>query len=185
MINLLPPNEKRQIRARKTNVLLWRYSMVSLLLSALLFALMAVVYIIMINSKAEAEETIRTSTAKSAEYQKVQEEIAEFSENLATARTILDKEVKYSKVATRIARALPSGVVLESLSLDATTFGQPTTLNAIGSTNQDAIRLKTSLENSEYFDDVHLILVTKREASDRSTSVDITIDVIIKPEIMK
>ncbi|PID33494.1 hypothetical protein CR969_00435 [Candidatus Saccharibacteria bacterium] len=185
MINLLPSDEKKQIIARKTNVLLWRYSIFSLILAGLLFTIIAGVYILMMHSKGVAEETIRSSQAKSAEYRKVQQEITEFNTNLTTAKTILDKEIKYSKVAVRIAQAIPRGVVLESLNLDADTFGQPMTLRAIGRNYQDAINLKTSFERSEYFDEVQLVSVNKVDVKGKPKAMNITIDVIIKPEIMK
>ncbi len=186
MINLLPPQEKRQIVAGQTNVILMRYCVISLMLAGLLILVTGGVYVIMMNTKARAEEAIALGNQKTAQYATVQQEATEFANNLSTAKTILGKEVAYSKVAVKIAQALPSGIVLQSLSLDAKTFGTPTTLNAKGKNYADALRLKTSLENSGLFSNVNLASVTM--ASDGAKSgypTAIIMNVTIKPEVAK
>lgn len=186
MINLLPPQEKRQIRAGQTNVILWRYCVASLLLVALLFTITSGVYFMMAQAKSNAEATIATSNQKAAKYQKVQQQITEFNSNLNTAKTILDKEVKYSKIAVTIAQSLPSGVTLQSLTLDAKTFGTPFTLTALGKSYDDAIRLKSELEKSEAFQDVHLASVSMVTGEDAGEyPISISINVTIKPEVAK
>jgi len=185
MINLLPPDKKRQIRAGQSNALLLRYCILSLLLAALLFALIGGVYIMMDTTKRTAEETIQESNHRSAEYQPAQQELTEFNNNLATAKAILDKEVRYSELAVKIAQSLPSGIVLESLNLDSKTFGQPMTLSALGKTYDDSLRLKSSLEDSPYFENVHLQSVSIGSDGPEGGTASITINVTIKPEIAK
>ena len=186
MINLLPPQEKRQILAGQTNIILWRYCIVSLLLAGLLFIITGGVYYVMARAKADAESTIETSNRETAKYQNVQQQVTEFTNNLTTAKTILDKEVRYSKIAVKIAQALPSGVVLQSLSLDAKTFGTPTTLSALGKSYDDALRLKTNLEQSDAFQDVHLSSVAQSTSEDATEyPISIAINVTINPEVAK
>ena len=185
MINLLPPQEKRQILAGQTNILLWRYCIISLLLAGLLFTVTGGVYYIMTRAKASAESTIEMSNQETAKYHKVQQQVTNFNNNLATAKTILDKEVRYSKIAIKIAQALPSGIVLESLNLDAKTFGTPITLTALGKSYDDALRLKTSLEQSDSFQNVHLASVTQASSEDGDYPISIAINVTINPEVAK
>lgn len=184
MINLLPPESKRQIRAGQSNLLLLRYCIASLLLAALLGALIAGVYFIMSNSKRDAENLIQQSETSGQKYQKVKREASEFSNNLSTAKTIFDKDVLYSKIAVKIAQTLPPGVVLQSLQLDAKTFGQPMVLNAAGKNYDDSIRLKTALEESPIFNDVHLQSVSQSE-SEGDYPTTINISVTIDPESIK
>jgi len=185
MINLLPPSEKRQIRAAQTNVLLVRYIVVSLLLAVLLIIATTGVYLLMKQSKKSAEETIAQSTAKSANYQQAEHEANVFNQDLATAKSILDKEVHYSKIIVKIAQSLPSGVVLESLTLDSKTFGQPMTLNALGRNYHDALRLKSSLERSSMFSDVRLQSVSQNTSNKDSYGLTIVLSVTINPEVAK
>lgn len=184
MINLLPPDQKRQIRAGQSNVLLLRYCILSLLLAGLLLAVIGAVYLLMNSSKETAEITIQDSVSKSQKYQKVKQDAASFTKNLTTAKTILDKEVHYSKIAVKIAQVIPSGIVLESLQLDAKTFGTPSTFNATGRSYNDGIRLKTAFEQSDIFKDVRLQSVSTNE-KEGSTSVSIVISATIDPKVVK
>ncbi len=184
MINLVPPEQKRQIRAAQTNVLLFRYCIASLFLAFSLASLVAIAYITMNNSKSTAEQALRDGQVKSAQYADVQKSATEFTNNLAIAKTVLDKEVKYTNVAIKIAQTLPSGIVLNSLQLDAESFGKPMTLDAKGKSYNDALRLKTAFEQSSDFSDPHLLSVSKSD-TDGDYPFAISISVIIKPEISK
>lgn len=188
MINVLPPEAKRQIRAGQSNVLLLRYCIISGLLAGLLFGTSLVVYFIMQRDKGAVNAAIQESATKSARYAQVQQEVDAFSRNLATAKAILSKDVRYSKLAISIAQALPSGIVLQSLTVDAKTFGKPMALSAKGRSYDDAIRLKTSLESSPLFTNVHLQQVTNNAQSSGQASpypVTISISVTIPPEVLK
>lgn len=183
MINLLPPEQKRQIRAGQSNTLLLRYCIASLILATILFIPVAGAYFIINNSKKSAELAIQESDSVSASYQKVQQEANEFSSNLSTAKAILDKDVKYSKIALEIAKEIPAGIVLGSLSLDSKSFGQPIALNASGKTYDHALALKSALEESSIFKDVHLQSVTRGEEGEYP--ITININVTINPEATK
>jgi hypothetical protein len=54
MINLLPPKVKREIIAGRSNVLLWRYCVVSLILGFLLIAATVGIYLLMEHAKTTA-----------------------------------------------------------------------------------------------------------------------------------
>lgn len=184
MINLLPPNDKRQIHAGKANVLLVRYCTMSLLLAVPLFLLLGGTYFIMRGAKDVANANIKESTAKTAKYQHIQNEADRFAKNLGIARTILDKEVKYSRIAVTIAQVLPAGITLDSLELSASSFGNPIVLNATGRNYDDAIRLKTAFEESDFFSDAHLQEVALQgEGNDQTVSI--AISVVIAPEIIR
>lgn len=185
MINLLPPNDKRQMHAGQSNVLLLRYCIASLLLAIPLFGLVGGVYFIMRNSENTARAAIEESDRKSSGYQETEKNAAEFRKNLQIAKGILDKEVRYSKIAVKVAQTMPSGIVLESLELDASTFGQSVTLNALGKSYDDAIRLKTAFERSNDFNDAHLEVVSRGETDEQGFNTSISISVIISPDIVR
>lgn len=189
MINLLPPEQKRQIIAGQSNTLLLRYCTLSIALTILIFAMAGAIYLVLMNSMRMAENTIASGNEKSLAYQKDETEANEFKKNLATAKAILDKEVTYSLVAVRIANSLPPNIVINSLQLDSSTFGQPVTLEASGKTYSDAISLKTALEKSSYFNNVFLESVSEQSNSSESERppypVNISINVTIDPGIAK
>lgn len=183
MINLLPPQEKKQIRAGQANVLLWRYCVLTIILAGLLLLFMAALFILMTTEKNRSEAELRESEENSQKYQAVQKDVNTFSENLKTAKAILDKDVRYSKIATKIARVIPSGITLQSLILDAAKFDKPADFIAAGRSYDDALRLKTAMESSPLFRDVSLVSVA-RDEKDGSTAITIKAT-IVATEIKK
>lgn len=154
MINLLPPNNKRQLQAARTNTLLLRYNF--LLIGAVVFLLIAtgVVYFYLNSTKAHAEQTIQDNNAKVSSYDKVKQQADDFRTSLSTAKQVLDQNIVYTKVILEIAQLLPSGVVMDKLDLDAKTFGTPTTFAARAKDYTAALALKDSLQNSALFSNV-------------------------------
>lgn len=185
MINLLPPKVKKEILAGRSNVLLWRYCVTSLILMGLLLLMVGAVYFMMSQSKASAEKTIETGNQQAEKYKEVQQKFNNFSQNLKTAKAILDKDVRYSKIAIKIAQALPANVILQTLNLDAKSFNQSVALTARGKSYSDALTLKQSFEKSSLFKDVNLSSVVVEKDSKDGYPVAITINVTISAEAAK
>lgn len=185
MINLLPPADKKEILAARTNVLLLRYCIVSFACALLLFGAIIGVHYTLTTMKKTAQEKIDQSTQQTSQYSEVQKQVTEFTANLATAKKILAGNVQYSAIAIKIAQALPSGVVLENLTLDSTTFGKPTSLSAKARTTNDAVRLKNALSDSPYFDNVYLESVTRQADDNSRYPVSININVTMNGEAIK
>lgn len=187
MINLLPPEDKRQIRAARSNTLLLRYNILTL--GALVFLLVAagIVYFYLVNVRATAERTIEDNQARVAGYQKVRTEADTFRANLSTAKQILDKEVAYSNVVLEISKLLPRGVILRELRLDSQTFGTPTTLSAQARSYESAIALKDAFSSSPLFSDVHFQSITSEGSDGESGSYpySVTLGLTISKEAIK
>lgn len=165
MINLLPLEEKRQLRAARTNTLLIRYNF--FLLAALVILALAVTftYVYLNATKASAEQTISDNKAKVSSYSAVQTQADQFRSNLSIAKQILDHEVPYTKVILEISNLLPSGVILENLNLDAQTFGTETVLVAKAKDYSSALGLKASFEKSTLFSNVHFQSISTSDAN--------------------
>lgn len=185
MVNLLPMREKKEISAGRVNVLLLRYCFATLLFAGFLFLAIAAFYFLLANSKNDTQKMIDDGHARMSEHQLTKKEVDTFQNNLKTAKTILDKEIHYSKVITKIASTIPSGVTLQSLELSSESFGKPASINASGKSSNDALRLKTSLEKSGIYDNVHLESVTVADENKSGYPVNITINVTIKAEVAK
>ena len=183
MINLLPPDTKRELRAARSNTLLVRYNI--FLVGALVFMMIAlgIVYVYLSNTKAGAEQAISESNAKVANYALVEAQAAEFRQNLQTAKQILDQEVNYSKVVLEFASLMPAGTILDTLTLDSATFGTPITLNAKAKNYESALALKDSFQNSSLFTDVHFQSISG--VADAGSPVSVSLNVTIKKEAAK
>lgn len=160
MINLLPSETKRQLKAARANVLLLRYT--TLIAAAVGFLAIGTfsVYLVMGNIKSNAENAITENHSKISNYASVQSAANEFRTNLSTAKTIMDKEIIYSDTVISIAQIIPSGVILDNLNLDASSFGSPMTINAKAVNYERAIALKVALEQSSMFSNVSFTTVS-------------------------
>jgi Tfp pilus assembly protein PilN len=186
MINLLPHEEQRQIRAARTNTLLVRYNFFLLGAVAFLGLAEGITYFYLSTSLATAEQTTAQNKAKVSNFAPVEAQASLFRTNLATAKQILDKEVVYTKVVLAIAKVLPSGVVLDTLNLDVQTFGTPITLVAHAKNYDSALMLKDSFQSSSLFSDVHFESIAAGETSGNANyPVTVNLSVTIKKDVAK
>lgn len=184
MIDLLPPEEKRQLRAARSNTLLIRYNLLLLGAVAFLGLAFGVTYVYLRNTKNNAEQTITQNNAKVGSYAAVTTQAQEFRTNLAIAKQILNQEVTYTKVILAIAKLLPSGVILQNISLDSQTFGTETTLTAQAKDYASALALKDSFQQSPLFSDVHFESITTTGTSGRYP-ITVSLNVTIKKDAAK
>lgn len=181
MINLLPPNKKKLLRAGRANVLLIRYLWILIALLILLAVFIAIAYIYLAQSEQRAKDTIAENEQQAREYANVKAEAEIFRTNLATAKTILDSQIIYTKMATTISHDIPPGVSIDSLSLDPTTAGTPMQMNAHVKDYQAAIELKKTLQQSTIFQDISFSSVS--EASEGG--IDVVMNLTISKGVLQ
>lgn len=154
MINLLPYDLKRQVKAARTNIRLINYITILSMGIVFLCGISFVVYSVLLGTKVNAENLAAENASKSSAYNAVRSQADALRASLASAKVTLDKEIVYTRVITGIAGVMPSGVVLENLSLSPSTFGTPITLQAYARSINDAIALKDSFQQSPLFSNV-------------------------------
>ena len=184
MINLLPPTDKHQVRAGRSNALLLRYNIFLVVALGFLLVAIGVVYVFLANTKTSAEQTIKDSQSRVSSYVEIEKQAGEFKANLAVAKQIMDKEVIYTDVILEIAALMPPGVVLDDLKLDAKTFGTKTTLSAHSKTVGDAIALKESFQKSPLFSDVNFQTISTDETGS-AYPISISLNITIKKDATK
>jgi Tfp pilus assembly protein PilN len=155
MINLLPPEERRQLVASRTNSLLLRYNVAMIGVLAFVGLALGVTFVYLSNTQATAEKQVAESKNRVANYKDVQQQETTFKSNLSTAKQILDKEIVYTKAILTLAKMLPKGVVLQSLDLDAQTFGTQTVLTFQAKSVDDTLELKRIFQESDLFTNAH------------------------------
>lgn len=154
MINLLSPDDRRQLSAARTNTLLLRYNVLLGLVVIVLILEMVGIYTVLSLDKSRNEAVIRDNESKTQAYNSTKQAATQFKSDLTTAKYILDSQVPYTKLITTIANLLPSDAVLDTLALNPTTFGTPTQLTIHTGSYQSAIDVKQDLQNSKIFSDV-------------------------------
>lgn len=164
MINLLPPETKHQIRAARHNVTLRNYCLFVL---AAAFALAGVFFAgfqVTLSQKAAAEADRTLAQQAASQYQATRSAAEAFTKDLATAKNILATNVNFSQLITDIAGAVPSGVILNNLSLSTTNLTAPIDISGRSKNRDDVIRLKNSLEDSPIFEDVQVVNITEENS---------------------
>lgn len=161
MINLLPPKDLQNLQAAKTNRLLLQYNFLLLGVVGLFVVAFALVYAVLGISQQNAERTISENNQRVSAYAEVSKDATEFSKNLATARQIFANDTNYTDLLIKIAQTLPSGVILQSVTLDSTTLGKSTTLTASVKSPERALALKDALnQNKTLFSNAYLVSIT-------------------------
>lgn len=154
MINLLPYDEKRQIRASRLNSVLMRYFVILWVGGFFVAAVFATSYITLTNTKDSADSLLTQNQTKSSAYASVQQQAEQISSNLSLARNVLSQQILYSKVLTGIAQVTPQGTVIDKLTLSPATFGTSISLQAYAKSSDDALALKTAYQSSPIFSNV-------------------------------
>lgn len=156
MINLLPPEQKKEIRAARVNHVLIRY--IALLVGALVFlgGSLGVTYIFLDTSARNAEAVKAENEARTTGYAQTQAQAAALRNDLSQAKQLFDEELRYSQALLRISQHLPAGTALESLELTPETFSQATSLSVLITGESAAKALRDSFSGSQYFTNVSL-----------------------------
>lgn len=184
MINLLPTREKREILAGRSNRLLLRYTILLSIVTVAVLLAFVFVWLYLENTRSVNQAKISQNEASSKQLLSKQQAITSFRSNLQTAKSILDKQVNYSAITLRVASTIPSGVVIDQLTLDPATFGTPTKLSARAKSETAALQLKESLTNSPYYSNAHFDTLSR--ASDESGyPYQVTMTVTLTQELLK
>lgn len=155
MINLLPTNKKVEIRAARTNLILIRYITILMLATAFALGSLYVTYTVLGVTKDNSEKIIVSSDIRADVYSSTKSQVDTLSASLSETKTLLDQEVRYSKVFVNIAQLMPQSTVFGELKLNDASFnGTPTTTKVYAKTSADANTLRQNFENSPMFSNV-------------------------------
>ncbi|MDB5160477.1 MAG: Fimbrial assembly family protein [Candidatus Saccharibacteria bacterium] len=155
MINLLPDETKKEIRAARVSVILVRYVAVVILAFVFLVLLLAGSYFVLTQTKNSATQLIDANSTKAEVYSSTKAQVDALSSSLAETKSILDQEVLYSNVLMNIGQQMPPGTVIDKIALDASSFtGTPLTLKAYAKTTNAAVALREKFQSSPIFTNV-------------------------------
>lgn len=151
MINLLPTDYLRQLRAARTNVLLLRYSIGMMLVAVSLGLATLAVFMLMSTLKTTAESTIASNQARVSNFASVQSQADSYRQDLSNAKLLLDNEIRYSKIYLEVARIMPTGTALETLNLNPSNIGAPLSLPIKIMGEKQATSLLSAFRSSAIF----------------------------------
>lgn len=183
MINLLPPEMKRQMRAARMNVVLVNYCLLVVATAVLLGMVFVVGFWADMNDRNLAESARIENDATAKTYGDTRAQADAFAKDLSVAKTILANNVSFSQLILDIAHVVPKGVILNTLSLGGTTATSNSPIDISGrAANTDAAkRLKNSLEESPIFENVSIFNMIR---ADFDTITDPTPTIVKYPWVI-
>lgn len=180
MINLLPPEEKRELQAARVNVQLVRYNFLILIAFLFLMMILAFAYFYLTEQKKQAENTIVENRQKETVYSKVKADAEAFRSELGDAKKVLDSQVSYSLAVARLSALLPAGVTIkDSLTINSLSFTSPMTLIVAIKDQATAKELFDKLSSSKYISNLQKVKTSITEENTYTISVSF----VLKKEI--
>ncbi len=166
MINLLPPQTSKQLRASRHNSILMTYLIGASIVLGLIAMIYISIYIMMKTTEAQSIASSAASKQRIAQLKQTEDEAKQYSNNLSTAKAIFASQLSYTTALHKIASALPAGTVLESLDLNSTTTAQPITLSIAAKTMEAALAIKGSLEKAGVASNITIVSLQSQQPSD-------------------
>lgn len=163
MINLLPDEAKKQLRAARTNVVLTRYTFIILIAGAFLAMVMAGSYVLLTQTRDSAQELITANDTKAEVFSETQQQVATLTADLGEARTILDQQISYSSVLRSLGQNMPEGTVIDEIELTQASFGgTPVNLTLYATSSEATVAVGERLQASGVFSNVNIESVSEQ-----------------------
>lgn len=165
MINLLPPDSARQLRAARHNSILIRYVAGGGIVLGLIVLVYLSAFALLKTTEASNTNSSEENQQKIDEYSDVAATAKEYRDNIQRARTILDAEISYTTALANIASSLPNDTVISSLALTPEGVGQPITLTVQAKSQQAALAVKEQLEKNNIARDITISSLSRQAAT--------------------
>jgi len=180
MINLLPDDYRKELRAARANLLLLRY-MAVLALAGLFLAFTIYGSIFLLEqTRTSAKILISSNDTKADVYESTKNQIDSLSGSLGEAKGILDQETPYSNILINLAQLMPANTVIGKLTLDAKTItSSPVTITVYAKTTNDTVTLKDKFQSSPLFSNVNFETISDSNSgvSDYPVSATLTLTI--------
>lgn len=187
MINLLSPDQKSLLRAARRNSVWLRYT---ILIIAAFIAINAIfgtaAWYIAGQEAVYKKSLVENESNRNGDYKATKELAQKFRKNLSVAKIILSGETNYSSIIFDIAHTIPSGCILDTLSLNNQSLGTPQSLSFQCKQQSDSLRLKTALQtNSTLFQKVNIVTTQTKKEVDNTYGINVTMSVILQKPVPK
>lgn len=161
MINLLDPEQQRQLKAARLNVRLLRFVTLSLIVVVGVGLVYGAGFWLAFDNRAAAETDYQAAEKELQQYAAVATEAANYRQNLATAKQILGSEMVFSSFLTDFGALMPPNTIVDSLSLSTETVAKAADTSVSITTRAksytDVLKIKQAFETSSLFSSVRIV----------------------------
>ena len=184
MINLLPNETKKQIRAARANSIVLKCLLVAIIAVAILAGACATTYYLI--SQNNSDNNTQTGTISQSEidnqYSAALAKVTSIDNDMQKTKNVLDGQIKYSEIILAIATNLPAGLTLDSISLKHSDINSGTSIqmDAHGSKSFNASTLSDDPgfenNNPELFSEYRLIS-KEQNANDGTSTIKFSLKI--------
>lgn len=161
MINLIDPEDRRQLRAARLNVKLFRFVVLSLIVILGVGAVYGTGFWLALSDRAEATTKHQESEEQLAHYADAASKAAAYRQDLTVAKQILGGGMTFSTFLTDLGALMPPNTIVANLSISTKTGGGQKTgaLSFLtrAKSYDDVLKIKQAFETSELFSDVRIV----------------------------
>lgn len=161
MINLLDPEDLRQLRAARLNVKLFRFATLSLIVVLGVGAIYGAGFWLALRDRAETTAKHQESEQQLAKYTDTADKAKAYRQDLTIAKQILGGGMTFSTFLTDLGALMPPNTIVANLSVSTKTSGgqKAGTLSFLtrAKSYDDVLKIKQAFETSELFTDVKIV----------------------------
>ncbi len=179
MINLLPGETKKQLRAARLNTVLIRYIIFLILAVVFLGAACTVSYLVLANSKSDAEKVTNVNQSKPNSNMEITKQADQISASLSSAKSMLDQQIKYSDIIMGIGAAMPPGTIISALTISSSSISSPLALKVNAKVSTVIANLQTNFEKSTLFTEYTIQSTTTNPSDTIGHPIQASVSIVI------
>jgi len=177
MINLLPSETKKELKAAHFNVILLRYIAFLGVAIVFLVILSGASYWLLNSIKDSNNQLPGDQQSTKTIYESSKKQLDAIISNITIAKTIFDQEVSYSTIITSLAVVLPDGIVIDKLKIEDNDIGKPLTLKANAKNESLVSELRNNLAQSSIFSNTSVQSATNNQNQDYPIAIVINLTI--------
>ncbi len=149
MINLLPLENRKQIKASFYNVVLGKMILIFLGATLVIGAIFGLSYITLSEEEKSLAKQVQSVNDKSSVFNEVKKESDEIARNLKSAKSIFDEQKHYSVFLADLAKSLPEDVAISNVTIGPNLLKSPTIVKIKTVNDEKVIETKRKMEESD------------------------------------
>lgn len=186
MINLMPPERVSEIRSARSNTVLRRWLVMAVGSIVILILLLFAGWLYIDQQSKDLAHNVQFSKSQlqAQDLDKVQKDAAEITGDVKVINQVLSQEIRFSDLLQAMGKVMPSGTVLDSLSLGKIDGAIDLSAGAVDYKSAAQIALNLSDSKNGLFSKVDIVNITCGSSND-SYKCKATFKALFDPSVKK
>lgn len=160
MINLISHDQFSELRAARRNVTLLRFNIITFLVCLVAIGTLVASFVFLMVQNGLAKDALENANQEKTKVAADIKRVDTFKKDLAAAKSILSNDISLSNLAIIMTDAIPTGAVVDTLSVNPRTLSEQQTIVFSAKSANDAVVAKKQFNESRYIDKTFIQDVT-------------------------